>query len=148
MLAKHKKICASQSFGISIWVFFHLYVFIFQPDIWTICKKYISPLLSDCKPAAVVALIFSIKTYLFFPRGSVNIHCGVSHTDGSFCQRMSQCGIPNSRRSQESRRDSLDLSSSSSVHSRNVYAKIITHCNLDQRPQLPLFVLEIHIREV
>ena len=65
-------------------MFFYLYIFTFQPDILSVCKKYISLLLSAYEPAAVVALIVSIKTYLFFPRGTENVHCGMSHTDGCF----------------------------------------------------------------
>lgn len=84
MLADQKQTCVSYSFGVSICIFFHLYTYIFQPDILTIYKKYISLLSSAYTPAAAVASIVSIKTYLFFPRGTENVHCGVSHTDGSF----------------------------------------------------------------
>lgn len=60
------------------------FIYIYFLTRHTLYKKYISLPSSAYKPAAVVALILSMKTYLFFPRGTENVHCGVSHTDGSF----------------------------------------------------------------
>lgn len=68
-------------FYIDILLCIYIYFSSRQTDI---CNIYISPLSSAYKPAAIVALIFSIKTYLFFPRGTDNIHYGVSCTDGLF----------------------------------------------------------------
>lgn len=83
-----------------------IYIYFFQPDILSVCKKYISLLLSAYKPAAVVALIGSIKTYLFFPRGTENaFHCGMSHTYGCFLSEDESasvgCLIPEESRTAE-----------------------------------------------
>lgn len=145
MLANHKQICASYSFGFFFCLLFHFYIFIFQSDIWTICQIHISLLLSVCKSASVVALRFSIKTDLDFPRSTANIHCGVSHTDNLFLLgNESMWETYFQKILGEQKRWSV---SSSSVHSEMYIQKITSPCSSTQSLlQVLLMVLEIHSR--